>query len=188
MVMERKGTVGRRKREGERAARRLLDAVLRASAMGEIRAKVKLENEGDVLLRKAGRRRKVRSLELDAVVDTGAVMMLLPREMAQALGLEERGKVIVLLADDRKVEMARAGGILLTVAGRQMTADCLVGPPGCEPLLGQIVLESLDLIPDPVKRTLTPRPESPFLPTLKLKSFLRRESTHAHPLPGIRFA
>jgi len=36
-------------------------------------------------------------------------------------------------------------------------------------LLGQIVLERLDLVVDPVKRTLTPRPESPFLPSLKLK-------------------
>lgn len=45
-----------------------------------------------------------------------------------------------------------------------------VGPPGCEPLLGQIVMESLDLIADPARRTLTPRPESPIEPTLKLKS------------------
>ena len=51
-----------------------------------------------------------------------------------------------------------------------MTTDCLVGPPGCEPLIGQIVLERLDLIAYSLKQTLTPRPESPYLPTLKLKS------------------
>lgn len=140
--------------------------------MGEIRVKARLENEGDVLLRKMKQfsRRKIRALEIDAVVDTGAVMMLLPHEAAEALGLESRGTVIVQLADDQKIELVRAGGILLTIAGRQMTADCLIGPPGCESLIGQIVMESLDLIPDPVKRTLTPRPESPFLPTLKLKA------------------
>ncbi|MCX5795132.1 MAG: hypothetical protein NTY77_06535 [Elusimicrobia bacterium] len=134
--------------------------------MGEIRVKARLEKEGASF--KTGRR-KTRVLEIDAVVDTGAVMMLLPQEMAESLGLVSRGKVIVQLANDQKIELERAGGILLTVAGRQMTTDCLVGPPGCEPLIGQIVLESLDLIPDPVKRTLTSRPESPFLPTLKLK-------------------
>ena len=57
----------------------------------------------------------------------------------------------------------------LTLVGRQMDTDCLVGPPPCEPLVGQIVLERLDLIIDRVKRTVSPRPESPFLPSLKLK-------------------
>lgn len=143
--------------------------------MGEIRAKARLENEGDVMLRNMGKlgRRKVRALDIDAVVDAGAVMLLLPQDMAESLGLETKGNVIVQLANDQKIELVRAGGIQLTVAGRRMTTDCLVGPPGCEPLIGQIVLESLDLIPDPVKRTLTPRPESPFLPTLKLKGLAR---------------
>lgn len=65
--------------------------------------------------------------------------------------------------------MELAGAIALTIAGRRMITDCLVGPPGCAPLIGQIVMERLDLICDPRKRTLTPRPESPFLPTLSLK-------------------
>jgi len=34
-------------------------------------------------------------------------------------------------------------------------------------------MESFDLICDPLKRTLTPRPESPFLPTLKMKLLTR---------------
>ena len=50
-----------------------------------------------------------------------------------------------------------------------MDTDCLVGPPRCEPVLGQLVLERLDLIADPVKRVVSQRPESPFLPSLKLK-------------------
>ena len=35
--------------------------------------------------------------------------------------------------------------------------DCVVGPPLSEPLIGQIVLEALDLIADCTNRTLTPR-------------------------------
>jgi hypothetical protein len=58
---------------------------------------------------------------------------------------------------------------MVTIGDRKMKSDCLVGPPGSEPLVGQLVMESLDLIPDPVKRTLTPRPESPYRPTLKMK-------------------
>jgi hypothetical protein len=36
-------------------------------------------------------------------------------------------------------------------------------------LLGQIVLEALDLLVDCPRQQLVPRPESPYLPTLKLK-------------------
>lgn len=140
--------------------------------MGEVRAKVRLENYEDRVLYKAGNitADKIRVYELDAVVDTGAVMMLLPQDMVEALGLQAFGKIVVALANDQKIELEQAGTLTLTVAGRDMKTDCLVGPPGCEALIGQIVLERLDLIVDPVKRTLTPRPESPFLPTLKLKS------------------
>ncbi len=139
--------------------------------MGEIRAKVRLENWEDRTLSKAGviKKEKIRIREIEAVVDTGAVMVLLPQDIVEDLGLEITGRFIVQLADDRKVELPCASGFHLTVAGREMVADCLVGPPGCEALVGQLVMERLDLIPDPVLRTLTVRPESPFRPTLKMK-------------------
>jgi clan AA aspartic protease len=131
-----------------------------------------LENVGDIYLREAGKlgRRKPRSLEIDAVVDTGALMTLLPQDAVEALGLKTRGSTTVQLANDQKIELSVTEGLRLTVAGREMATDCLVGPPGCTALIGQIVMERLDLIADPRKRTLTPRPESPFRPTLMLKT------------------
>lgn len=139
--------------------------------MGEIRTKVRLENDGDRWFHKAGKiaAEDIRVQEIEAVVDTGAIMTLLPQELAEALGLETMAKVIVTLANDQKIELDKAGTLSLTICGRIMKTDCLVGPPGCEPLIGQIVMEELDLIADPARRTLTPRPESPTLPTLKLK-------------------
>ena len=59
--------------------------------------------------------------------------------------------------------------VLENYGDREMLTECVVGPPLCEPLIGQIVLEGLDLIIDPVRRRLVPRPESPFLPMVKLK-------------------
>lgn len=41
-----------------------------------------------------------------------------------------------------------------------------MGPRLSQPLIGQIVLEGLDLIADPANRTLTPR--TPDYPSLKL--------------------
>lgn len=139
--------------------------------MGEIRVKVRFENEMDASLCQLGKlaKRKVRAVKVEAIVDTGAVMMLLPQELVERLGLRIIDKTTVTLADDRKVEMDRAGGVCVTIAERSMVIDCLVGPPGSAPLIGQLLIEGLDLIPDPVKRTLTPRPESPFRPTLNMR-------------------
>lgn len=140
--------------------------------MGEIRAKLRLENWQDRVLFKADRRaeKDIRVQDVEGVADTGAVVTLLPQDLVEALGLEVIGRVIVSLANEQKVELDRAGPVSLTVAGRTAITACLVGPPGCEPLIGQTVMEELDLIADSVRRTLTPRPESPFYPTLKLKA------------------
>ena len=96
-------------------------------------------------------------------------MTLLPEDVVDILGLPRDGRIIVTLANEQKIELPRARLLSLTLKDRQMDTDCLVGPPRCEPLIGQLVLERLDLIVDPIKRTVSPRPESPFLPSLKLK-------------------
>ena len=139
--------------------------------MGEVKVKVNLENDGDLFLYKQGKMKKqdVRRVEIEALVDTGAVMILLPQEVAEALGLEKMDRVIVTLANEERIELDVVGTMSLTINNRQMKTDCLVGPPQCEPLIGQLVLGRLDLIIDPLKRTITPRPESPYLPSLKLK-------------------
>jgi predicted aspartyl protease len=139
--------------------------------MGEVRAQVIVENQADRILSEAGHlpASQVRRLELDALVDTGAVMMLLPQDVVEALGLPLDGKIIVTLANEERIELPRARLVSLTLAERQMDTDSLVGPPRCEPLIGQLVLERLDLVVDPISRTVSPRPESPFLPSLKLK-------------------
>jgi len=139
--------------------------------MGEIRVGVFLENYEDLLLKKIGKlgRKKVRSARVEAVADTGAVMMLLSEDLVEGLGLEKKDKAIVTLANEQKVELGIAGTLRVSVAGRHWETDCLIGPPQCEPLLGQLVMERLDLIADPLRQTVTPRPESPFLPSLKLK-------------------
>lgn len=137
--------------------------------MGEIVAKVELENPGDRALarRGYGRESGVRRSSVDAVVDTGAVMLVLPRNVVERLGLEEQRTVVVTHADERREERPLAGPVTVRIGNRSMNTDCVVGPPRSEPLLGQIVLEALDLIADCTNRTLTPR--FPDYPLLKLK-------------------
>ena len=139
--------------------------------MGEIKARVSLENLSDRVLYESGKKAKkrIRRAEVDAIVDTGAIMTLLPQELVEKLGLTVFDTVTVTLADESRVRLKKAGPLNLTIGDRPMITDCLVGPLGCDPLIGQIVMEELDLICDPGQRTLTPRPESPFSPTLKMK-------------------
>ncbi len=107
--------------------------------MGEVRANSQVRNplvlDGPVL-------------ELDACVNTGAVMLLLGRDIVDRLELSINGQAVMTLADDSKQEMDKAGPLSLQVGDRSDFFSCLVGPVGCEPLVGQLVLEALDLIVD----------------------------------------
>ena len=139
--------------------------------MGEIVASMELENTGDRDNASEGLRDEstVRSTTVDGVVDTGAVMLMLPENVVSRLGLRTRRQVVVTYADDRKETRPVAGPVTVRIGNRFMNTDCIVGPPLSEPLIGQIVMEALDLVADCANRTLGPRPESPDYPLLKLK-------------------
>ena len=139
--------------------------------MGEVRGSFIIQNEADIIMAEAGYidRDKIRQVETSGLVDTGAVMLMLPQDMVEMLGLPVWRKVIVAYADERKEARDVAGRIRIGLGDRFMFTDCIVGPPLCEPLIGQIILEALDLIVDPGKQTIGPRPESPYLPLLKMK-------------------
>jgi clan AA aspartic protease len=139
--------------------------------MGEVKVPVELENYDDRAVASRGflSEDQVRSQRVEVVVDGGAVMLVLPQDLVEALGLRTLRKVIVTYADERKEEREVAGVVSVAVAGRKVETNCVVGPPGSEPLLGQIVLEEADLLIDCANQRLMPRPDSPYLPTLKLK-------------------
>ena len=138
--------------------------------MGEIRAGMVLENISDraVFERGYGAEADIRRETLEGIVDTGAAMLVLPGDAVERLGLATRRTVTVTYADERREERPVAGPLTVRIGNRFMMADCVVGPPGGEALIGQIVLEALDLIPDPANRTLAPRPESPDRPMLRM--------------------
>jgi predicted aspartyl protease len=139
--------------------------------MGEVRTQVILENYGDRYSFTKGyiKESEIRRREVDALVDTGSVMLMLPQDLVEILGLVMKRKVVVRYADERKEERPVAGVLSVQIGDREMSTDCIVGPPNSDPLIGQIILEGLDLIPDPMEQKLCVRPESPYLPLLNLK-------------------
>ena len=139
--------------------------------MGEVKQKIELENYVDRVLADEAKIKngEVRKVTIDALVDTGATLMLLPQEIVELLGLKVSRKVIVSYADNRKDERDVAGVAIIKIGDRLTNANCIVGPPNSEPLIGQVILEELDLIVDLKEQKLIPRPESPYLPLLNLK-------------------
>jgi len=138
--------------------------------MGEVKVELELENAVDRELLRLGhiKQEQLRSLTIQALVNSGAVMLVLPQDLVEVLGLREVGKAIVTY-DERKEERPLAGIVTVRVGSRVTSVNCIVGPPSSEPLVGQVVLETMDLLVDSVQQKLVPRPESPFLPLLKLK-------------------
>lgn len=139
--------------------------------MGAVKVEVRLENFIDRVNAQEGLlpASQVRTLQIQGLVDTGAVMNLFPRDVVEYLGVPIGDSVIVTLADERREEMPMAEGIHLEAAGRSVILPCLVGPPQCEALLGQVLLEVLDLVVDCPGRRLLPDPASPIYPSLSLK-------------------
>jgi clan AA aspartic protease len=126
--------------------------------MGKVIEKITLTNVYD----------PTKSRELEAVVDTGATMLVLPADVIEELGLRKFREVRVRYANNSKRLRAVYGIVTLDLHGRSGHFDVLEEERGSQPLVGQMVLEELDLVVDAKARRLVPNPESPDVPLLEI--------------------
>ena len=138
--------------------------------MGEIKVDIALENPGDRILQQRGfqSEKQIRRVTISAIADTGAVMLALPVDVVQQLGLGYIGSTAVAYADGRRSEVPVAGPVEIRIGDRRMNTDCVVVPVGADPLIGQLVMEELDLVADCRAQTLMPNPKSPDIPLLRI--------------------
>jgi len=92
---------------------------------------------------------------LEVLVDTGAVLSMLPATMLDSLGVQRLGKVTAQVADGRFIERD-VGNARLRVEGQEVWSRVIFGEPTDPSLLGLTVLEQLGLMVDPVGRRLVP--------------------------------
>ncbi len=137
--------------------------------LGEVRVKVKLTNGGDEVMVRRGllTADKVRSYEADALVDTGAVRSVLPIHVVQLLGLAIVDKARATYANDAAEDVDVTEMVGITLLSRRTTEETLV--LGSEVLIGQTVLESLDLQVDCINHCVIPNPAHPDQPVIKIK-------------------
>lgn len=137
--------------------------------MGEVRVKVKLTNAGDEVLVRRGllKAEKIRSYEADALVDTGAVRSVLPAHVVELLGLAIVGKARATYANDAAEDVDVSEVVGIKLLSRRTTEEMLV--LGSDVLIGQTVLESLDLQVDMNQRVIG-NPAHPDQPIIKIKT------------------
>src|SRR2546429_7346751 len=106
--------------------------------MREVKVEIELENTLDrgMALRGLLPDDQVRSFKVQVLADTGAVMLVLPQDEVEALGLREVRKAVVRYAEERKEERSVAGPGTVRVDGRAATVDCNVRPSNSQPLPG----------------------------------------------------
>ncbi len=118
--------------------------------MGLVIAKIILKNPSKVGLE---------SIEVDALVDSGAVHLCIPEHIRIQLELDEIDKKEVTLADGSKKLIPYVGPIEIKFKNRVGFAGALV--MGDQPLLGAIPMEDMDLVIIPDKKILDVNPDSP---------------------------
>ena len=136
--------------------------------MGEVRVRVRLSNGTDVEFAKKGliELDRIRSCEVDALIDTGATKSVVSVEVADRLGLTILRQTFGKLADGSRVPAGLSSAILFEMDGRTTLEGAYV--LGDEVLIGQTVLESMDLLMDCANRRVIPNPAHPEGPLLRL--------------------
>ncbi|HBQ28060.1 MAG TPA: clan AA aspartic protease [Desulfotomaculum sp.] len=137
--------------------------------MGEVRTKVRLLNAVDEALTRRNllKPEEIRTYFADALVDTGAVRSVLPPFVVERLGLAIRGQRVAEYADGRKEAVGVTEPLIIEIEGRDTLEEALV--LGDEVIIGQTVLEKLDLFVDCINQRLVPNPAHPDQPVSKVK-------------------
>jgi predicted aspartyl protease len=100
---------------------------------------------------------KVRSLTVDACVDTGSWFLVVNEKTRAALGLKTSGTDTATLADGSTVEYPVTEPVEFCWKDRKKSMNALLIPDADEVLFGALCMEALDLIADPVDECLKGR-------------------------------
>ena len=127
--------------------------------MGKVVVQLKVTNYLETELKSLKLlKRSPRSVETEALVDTGATRLYLKSSVIKALGLKKTGEV-----DSKTTNGVRRRAVFqpvrIDLMGRTGNFDVVEVDDAVPNLLGQIPLEYLDFIVDPKGQKLIPNPE-----------------------------
>ena len=122
--------------------------------MGIVHVNVRLSNP---------RKAEMQPVEVEALVDTGAITLCIPQHVRIQLDLDESERREVTVANGKKEVVPYVGPIKVTCLGRSCYTGALV--LGDRTLLGAVPMEDMDLVISPTKQQVTVNPESPNIPS-----------------------
>lgn len=130
------------------------------TTMGKVLVAAKIENLEDLFCVQKGllKPEQVRAVEVtDALVDTGATTLSLPKRIVAQLGLPFlRARQVRTSGGPTTLHVY--GLARLTVQGRDWTGEVVEVPDDCPTLIGQLPLEWLDFVVDPQGQRLIGNP------------------------------
>jgi clan AA aspartic protease len=137
--------------------------------MGEAGVQVKLLNAVDegMTRRRLLPEDQVRTYEANALVGSGAVSSVLPVEVTRRLGLEIVDQRVAQYANGSQEVVGVTEPVAIVINNRKTVEQTLV--LGDEVLIGQTVLETLDLLVDCVNGRVVPNPAHPDQTVNKVK-------------------
>ena len=123
--------------------------------MGNVFAEITVKNAFDIALFNAGHitENNVRTVTLNALVDTGATTLVINEDIFNQLGLEAIETRSINIAGGGRIEGKVTSPVNIYWKNRFAAVSAVVLPGG-KPLLGVIPLQFMDLIVDPVRLEL----------------------------------
>lgn len=130
--------------------------------MGKVWADIELSNAAEEYMVGIGKltKEKIRRIQVKALVDTGATIMVLPEKDILALGLQLQRTTLTRFADGKARPCKIYGPLTVKFMKRTMQTEAVCGPSNIPPLLGQIPLEGLDVLIDAKNQRLVLNMES----------------------------
>ena len=119
------------------------------------------------LLLKNPREQELKPLKVNALLDSGALMLCLPQHVASQLGLEAQEFREATTADETVHKVPYAGPVEVCFEDRHCYVGALI--MGDDVLLGAVPMEDMDLIISPAHRKVVVNPESPNFPSALIK-------------------
>ena len=137
--------------------------------MGEVKAMVTIDNAIDAGNFRRGMisRDQIRSVTVEAVVDTGAVRSCIPVDVKEKLGLETIRHINAQMANGQTESVELTEAAYINIMDRVATESFLV--LGSEVLIGQTALESTDLLVDCNRQKVITNPDQPNSAVIRIR-------------------
>ena len=139
--------------------------------MGLVYADIKLINGDDIVLARRNiiGQDEVKEMNVSMLVDTGSYNLCINEDIQSILQFNVVEKRLAETADGRVVECDVVDNVQVRFKNRATTCRAMILPGSCEPLLGAIPLEDMDVLVDSQRQELIVNPEHPYFAQMKLK-------------------